>query len=663
MVQKNKGRVVLVLGGVRSGKSRFAQELAERAGSVTFVATAERRDDEEMRAKIARHVADRPAEWITVEEPLELGTQVLGAASELVLIDCLTLFAANVLEADGGAAQVDALCAALAEAPCAVVLVSNEVGSGVVPAYALGRQFRDLVGEINQQVAAVADVVVMLVAGLPVFLKGSAADLVVPASEPQFSFAKNEAAIMGFLVAGTASGVGKTTVTLAILAAMRARGLAVQALKGGPDFLDTGHHTRVSGRVARNLDTWMLSAESNRAVLAEGAARADAVIVEGMMGLFDGKEAATDLGSSAEIAKLLGLPVVLVVDAGKSARSVAAVVLGFELFDPGLRLAGVVLNRVASERHYAMLAEAIGARCRTPVLGWIGREPAIAIPERHLGLQTVEETGTETLREALVVAGARLDLEALLRIKIAGAEAPLRFSTLSEGLKPSASTGKALPEPTVRVGVARDAAFSFYYEDNLDLLRQAGAEVVSFSPIHDAALPDGLDALYLGGGYPELYAGQLSGNATMLRSVRAFAAEGKPVYAECGGMLYLAQSLATKDGREHAMCGVLPFRFAMTAKLVNFGYVTVMLTRDCLLGSAGTELRGHSFHYSQRLDAEAAETCYEVTYSLSKRVEQEGFRDGNVLASYVHLHFRTAPGIAEAFVAAALAARLQEVLA
>src|ERR1700761_9649002 len=195
----------------------------------------------------------------------------------------------------------------------------------------------------------------------------------------------------GVLIAGTASGVGKTTVTLALLAAMRRRGLIVQAFKSGPDFLDTGHHTRISSRAARNLDTWMLGLEANKDVLRQAAQGADAVLAEGMMGLFDGKDGATESGSSAEIAKLLELPVILVVDAGKSARSIAAVVLGFELFDPELELAGVILNRVASERHYEMLREAIESSCRTKILGWLPREPVITIPERHLGLQGAAE--------------------------------------------------------------------------------------------------------------------------------------------------------------------------------------------------------------------------------------------------------------------------------
>jgi cobyrinic acid a,c-diamide synthase len=312
----------------------------------------------------------------------------------------------------------------------------------------------------------------------------------------------------GFLIAGTASGVGKTTATLAIAAALRARGKVVQLFKGGPDFLDTGHHSRVSGRGARNLDTWMMSHEANREVLRRGAVGADAVIVEGMMGLFDGKHAEDEMGSSAEIAKLLKLPVVLVVDAGKSARSVAAVVLGFETFDRELVLAGVILNRVASERHFAMLRTAIVARCATPVLGWMPREPSVAIAERHLGLQTAEEFSAADLerqREALArLAEGHLEMDRLMGLACGmklGEAAPVG---LGEGKR-------------VRIGVARDAAFSFYYEDNFDLLREQGAEIVFFSPMKDAELPAGLDGLYFGGGYPELYAGRLAANAGMLQ--------------------------------------------------------------------------------------------------------------------------------------------------
>jgi cobyrinic acid a,c-diamide synthase len=205
-------------------------------------------------------------------------------------------------------------------------------------------------------------------------------------------------------------------------------------------------------------------------------------------------------------------------------------------------------------------------------------------------------------------------------------------------------------EPSVRIGVARDRAFSFYYEDNLDLLRQHGAEIVPFSPMFDASLPQNLDALYLGGGYPELYAQQLSENVSMLSSIRAFAATDRPIYAECGGMIYLCQRLATADGNTYAMADLLPFAMEMTGKLVQFGYAAVELTQDCLIGTAGTVLRGHSFHYSRIIDAPPTATNYRVSYSLSGREEEEGFSAGSILASYIHVHFRTDPHIAQSFI-------------
>jgi cobyrinic acid a,c-diamide synthase len=454
----------------------------------------------------------------------------------------------------------------------------------------------------------------------------------------------------GFLVAGTASGVGKTTLTLAIIAAMRRRGLVVQPFKGGPDFLDTGHHTRISGRIARNIDTWMLGTEANKDVLRQASLGADAVIVEGMMGLFDGKDGASETGSSAEIAKLLELPVILVLDASKSARSIAAVVLGFELFDPELPLAGIVLNRVANERHYRMLETAIASACKTPIVGWLPRQPDITIPERHLGLHSAEEarsggTAEKAIQALAAVAEKHLDLSRLFSF-----ECGLDLSK-EDGLTPAPAAGQ------VRIGVARDRAFSFYYEDNLDLLRQAGAVIVAFSPIDDTFLPVGLDALYLGGGYPELYADRLSANTEMLAAIRNFASSGRPVYAECGGLMYLSQQLTSIGGEIHTMAGILPFTIEMTDRLVNFGYVTVELTRACILGPQGTMLRGHSFHYSRIANAPEVNTNYSIQYSLSGRLEEEGYERGNVLASYVHLHFRTAPSIARHLVEAARSVR------
>ena len=459
----------------------------------------------------------------------------------------------------------------------------------------------------------------------------------------------------GFLIAGTASGVGKTTVTLAITAALRRRGLTVQPFKGGPDFLDTGHHTRIAGRTARNVDTWMLSTQANRDVVHHASHGADVLLVEGMMGLFDGKDGTSESGSSAEIAKLLKLPVVLVLDAGKTARSIAAVVLGFELFDPELPLAGVILNRVAGDRHFRMLETAIRSACKTPVLGWLPRESAIAIPERHLGLQTAEEGETGEALESLIdilatLAEKHMDIPQLMDLEC-GLEMNLEAPPVLRQTREQ-----------IRIGIARDQAFSFYYEDNLDLLQEQGATLVPFSPIHDRCLPPDLDALYLAGGYPELHPVQISENAAMLSAIRDFVASGRPVYAECGGMIFLSRQLTTCDGTTYPMAGVLPFEIEMTGRLVGFGYVNVELADDCLLGKAGTVLRGHSFHYSRISNEFQVDTNYQLQYSLSGRTESEGYRVGNTLASYVHLHFRTEPAIARSFVETAIASRTSNVV-
>jgi cobyrinic acid a,c-diamide synthase len=454
--------------------------------------------------------------------------------------------------------------------------------------------------------------------------------------------------MIGLLVGGTASGVGKTTVTLAIIACLRRRGLVVQPFKGGPDFLDTTHHSRIAGRAARNLDTWMLSEEANREVLRSAAHGAGAVVVEGMMGLFDGKDGVAETGSSAEIARLLELPVLLVVDCAKSARSVAAVVLGFESFDPGLSLAGVILNRVASPNHYRLLEAAILSRCKTPILGWLPREPGIAIAERHLGLYAATEVASpveevrlhEQINSLANLAEKYFQVDAILALD----------SAVPRSNKVVESTPTSGP-PRLRIGVARDRAFSFYYEDNLDLLREQGAEIIPFSPIADQDLPGELDALYFGGGYPELYARELSENIRMLDQLRAFVRSGGHVYAECGGLLYLSQQLSTGDGKVYPLAGILPLAMEMTNKLVDFGYVTITFTQDCLLGPRGTSIRGHSFHYSRISSSSDVATSYQVEFSLSGKQQQEGFTCGPVLASYVHLHFRANPVVAEHFTA------------
>jgi cobyrinic acid a,c-diamide synthase len=452
--------------------------------------------------------------------------------------------------------------------------------------------------------------------------------------------------VNAFVVAGTASGVGKTTVALVTIAALRSRGLSVQPFKCGPDFIDGGHLAVIASRAVRNVDTWMLDAEANREIFSVASAGCDVAVVEGMMGLFDGVGGNTEEGSTAEIAKLLGLPVVLVVDAGNSARSIAAVIRGFETFDAGLRFAGIILNRVAGPDHFRMLESAIRQSSPVPVLGWLPVEAEAVLPERHLGLHTAAE-GISGNVSVLTRLGNRLDVEQLLN---------------ATGCKQRFATARIISAQFkyqgIRVGVARDRAFSFYYEDNLDLLRENGAEIVEFSPIKDSVLPANLHALYFGGGYPELHAAELSANASLLVEIGDFAKANRPIYAECGGLMFLAKTLTTLDAKSYPMAGVLPVAIEMTQSLVHFGYADVEFTRDCLLGQRGTTVRGHSFHCSRIVAHDRLDCAYRVHYSLSDRREQEGFVRGRVLGSYIHLHFRSNSSLVSSFLQQADSARL-----
>jgi len=442
--------------------------------------------------------------------------------------------------------------------------------------------------------------------------------------------------------------VGKTTIALGLMAAFRRRGLAVQPFKCGPDFIDAGHHTRVCERPSRNLDGWMLSGETNRALFAQHAWMADIAIVEGVMGLFDGARNSGE-GSTAAMAKHLCLPVLLVVDASKMAASAAALVRGFETFDPAVRIAGVVFNQVGSAGHYGLLREALEQADCAPAVGYLPREASLRIPERHLGLYTAHEE---------VLSKPALDHLSSLMEQSVNLDRVLELAALEAGYKAVAVPSRAAGD-AARIAVARDRAFCFYYEDNLDALRAAGAEIVEFSPLADRTLPEGTDALYIGGGYPELYAAALSANHSMRAAIEQFAEGGGPAYAECGGLMYLGRHLRTPDGHDWAMVGVLPFGTVLTDRLVRFGYTEVSFTSDCLVGRAGTTARGHSFHYST-IDGDTDADCvYRVRSTLSGAESAEGYVVGNVLASYIHLHFLSNSELAANFVRAAQLSRVR----
>lgn len=447
------------------------------------------------------------------------------------------------------------------------------------------------------------------------------------------------------VIAGTASGVGKTTMVVALARALRARGLRVAVCKCGPDYLDPTYHTRAAGVASHNLDGWMMGSSAVRATFARVAAGSDVALIEGVMGLFDGIGPRGPEGSTAEIARWLEAPVLLVVDVSGMARSVAAVARGFASFDPGLRVAGVLLSRAGSRAHLELCARALDD---PPSLGGLVAEDAIAFPERHLGLRTADEL-PEAAFEALGARAAEtLGLDAILRI--AASAPPLPAS------EPETAPAR---RARVRLALAHDAAFHFYYEDNLRRLERHGAELVRFSPLADSALPPGVDGVLIGGGYPELHAAALAANTSLAADLRRFAALGGPIYAECGGLMVLTRALRTLDGARHPMVGLLPGEAVMHAERRALGYVEVETQAPTILGGAGLRFRGHQYRYSELvLDAgDAPELVYAARRRRTGEVVREGYRAGSVLGSYVHAHFASNPQLAEGLVAAAAAWR------
>ena len=428
----------------------------------------------------------------------------------------------------------------------------------------------------------------------------------------------------GCVISAPMSGSGKTTLTLGLLAALRRRGIAVQPFKVGPDFIDTGLHEIAAGVPSHNLDGWMLKHETNEWFFERATSGKDVAIVEGVMGLFDGFDGKSEHGSTAEMAKWLGLPVLLVIDAYSIARSAAALVQGFTQFDPEVRIAGVIFNRVGGAGHFRMLEEAVGG---VPILGWLPVDPSIEIPERHLGLLTAPEVTAAKIREIGGFVEERVDLAGIL--------APCLKTGNSgrQGVAPLVS----LNSPFLRrVAIAQDKAFSFYYHANRMALEEAGAQIIEFSPLTDREVPSA-DLLYIGGGYPELYRKELEANTTMRSSIRAFIESGKKFYAECGGLMYLAQSIG-----DSKMVGILPTQIEMTERLVDFGYCEINTTGKSILGPAGTVARGHQFHYSRCISGTG--NAYQVRQG--QREYTEGFIFPNGIASYIHLHFLSNPALA-----------------
>lgn len=448
------------------------------------------------------------------------------------------------------------------------------------------------------------------------------------------------------VIAGTHSGVGKTSLALSLVSALKRRGLRVQTFKAGPDFLDPSHLALASGRPCYNLDGWMMGKDYVCQLFSRVSNDADLSVIEGVMGMFDGADPAGLEGSTAEIALWLNAPILLVVSAQGIARSLAAIVKGYVNFEPGVNIAGVIANNCSSDRQAAWLGESLTASLLPPLVGAIPRNALPALPSRHLGLVTADSStlSYSMLEELADVFESQVSLDKL--IQLAQRVEPFPGSTKDRARREVRGR--------IRLGLAHDEAFHFYYQDFFDELEMRGGELIRFSPIRDRYLPEGCDILYLGGGYPEVHAAALSSNEPMLKAIRQFAASGRPIYAECGGLMYLAQRIETLEANHYPMTGLLPVNTRMLDHKKSLGYVEVTLNKESLWGTPGTVLRGHEFHYSELAADPTTNSQWEAIYAVRRRrsntVSREGFQCGSLLASYAHLHLASHPEALDCFI-------------
>lgn len=448
-----------------------------------------------------------------------------------------------------------------------------------------------------------------------------------------------------FVLAGTGSGCGKTTVTLGLLRVLQQRGLSVQPYKVGPDYLDTGWHTAICGTPSRNLDSFMLPAPVLNALFCEQMQQADIAVIEGVMGLYDGFGRDPSYCSTAAMAKQLGCPVILLLDGKAVSTSIAAMVMGFQHFDRSLSIAGVIVNRVNSHSHYQLLKTAIEHYCAIPVLGYVPRVEGVALPERHLGLVTARESlvNSQPWCDFATTLEQTLDIDQLLAVS--------QLAKLPEGAWPELPAEEA--GQGLRLALADDEAFNFYYPDNLTLLARTGVEIVRFSPLHDSTLPD-CQMVWLGGGYPELHAQRLSANTTMLASLRAAHQRGVAIYAECGGLMYLGTTLTDTQGDVYAMADIIPGHSTMGKRLTRFGYCEAQACQPTLLAESGETVRGHEFHYSDFApEIPAVMACRKVRDGVIQQQWQGGWQVANTFASYLHVHFAQRPMMLTHWLAAA----------
>ncbi|AOT72377.1 cobyrinate a,c-diamide synthase [Geosporobacter ferrireducens] len=448
-----------------------------------------------------------------------------------------------------------------------------------------------------------------------------------------------------FVLAGTQSGVGKTTISIGIMAALKKKGYRVQAFKVGPDYIDPAFHSFVTGNASRNLDGWMLEEAVVRELFVKNAYGKDIAVIEGVMGLYDGFGIEKDQGSTAHISKILNAPVILIINGNGMSASAAAQVLGYKAFDPDVNIQGVIINNLSGEKHYELLKAAIERYTGIPCLGYMKNNSAIQLKSRHLGL--IPSVEVEDLRKKIDeigdMVGETIDLDRLMETS--------KNTKSLQSVQYFSKENAAIDQ--VHIGVALDKAFNFYYKDNLDLLEELGAKLIYFSPLEDEKLPENIHGLYFGGGFPEVFADQLEKNFTMRQDIKNLVDLGIPTYAECGGLMYLTEAITTLEGKRHEMVGIFEAETTMTNRLQRFGYVEVNIEKPCVISHIPVRVKGHEFHRSIITSPQNADYGYQVVKKRSGEPVNSwhcGLLKQNVLAGYAHIHFYNHKELAKDFI-------------
>ncbi|MBB6214607.1 cobyrinic acid a,c-diamide synthase [Anaerosolibacter carboniphilus] len=446
-----------------------------------------------------------------------------------------------------------------------------------------------------------------------------------------------------FVLAGTQSGVGKTTISTGVMSALRKRGFQVQPFKVGPDYIDPAFHTFVTGNKSRNLDSWMLEEETVRGLFVKNAQEKDISVIEGVMGLYDGSGSRKDVGSTAHVSKIIKAPVILIINGSGMAASAAAQVLGYKMYDSDVEIAGVIINNVSGEKHYHILKEAIERDTKIKCVGYMVKNTAIKLESRHLGL--IPSVEVKDLKDKVEEIGSMIektvDIDALLEIS---EQAVPIDACMSEDI---------WVEDRINLGVASDKAFNFYYEDNLELLKSLGANLIFFSPLHDRKLPEGLHGLYFGGGFPEVFAQELEDNREIRQQIKESIEGGIPAYAECGGLMYLTNAITSVAGERHEMVGVFHTEAKMTGRLQRFGYVDITIDQPSVLSKSVEQAKAHEFHRSILMDHMEDDQVYQLEKTRNGEIIDRwrcGLKRYNALAAYAHIHFYCNQRLAKNFI-------------